>query len=221
MRSDRIVVVGGLSGIGRAVVTAAGAERCEVWSRRSGVDATDAGSVQRAADRLLRAGAPWAWVHAVGDFDERPALDTDPAFLEAMLASNLTSALVVARALAPAMAAAGRGRIVFFGAAGLERGAGARRAPAYFAAKAGLLVLARSLALDLAPRGVTVNMVSPGVIPHATSHAASQARMTPCVPAGRAGEPAEVAAAVQFLLSDASAYVTGVNLEVDGGLGLG
>ncbi len=74
MASERILVVGGLSGIGRAVVVALGEGRCVVWSRRTGVDATNERDVQRAAQALLREGAPWAWVHAVGDFDERAAL---------------------------------------------------------------------------------------------------------------------------------------------------
>ncbi len=137
-----------------------------------------------------------------------------------MLASNLVSAWTVLRAIVPAMQAAGRGRIVFFGAAGVGGRAGLRRAPAYFAAKAALLTLTRALALDLAPHGVTVNMISPGIIRHESSHAASQARMAAKVPAGRAGEPRDVVGAVQFLLSEASAYVTGTDIEVDGGLAL-
>jgi NAD(P)-dependent dehydrogenase (short-subunit alcohol dehydrogenase family) len=67
---------------------------------------------------------------------------------------------------------------------------------------------------------VTVNMVSPGVIRHPTSHAASQARMAPRVPAGRAGVPGDVVGAVLFLLGEGSGYVTGTNLDVDGGLSL-
>lgn len=220
MHADRVVVVGGLTGIGRAVVQAVGEERCVVWSRRTGVDATDVGSVATAAEVLLREGAPWAWVHAVGDFDERSALETDIAFYREMIDSNLTSAWLVMRALVPAMRDAGRGRVVFFGAAGLEGQRGMRRAPAYFAAKAGLLALCRALALDLAPHGVTVNMVSPGIIRHEHSHTASQVRMAPRVPAGRAGVPGDVVGAVSFLLSPESAYVTGVDLAVDGGLAL-
>lgn len=215
-----MLVVGGLTGIGHGVVAALGRERCVVWSRRTGVDATDEASVQRAATELLGAGSPWAWVHAVGDFDERPALASDLAFVRAMVDSNLTSAWVVMRALVPAMQAAGRGRIVFFGASGLDGQRGLRRSPAYFAAKAGLLALTRALACDLAPHGITVNMVSPGIIRHPHSHAASQARMAPRVPAGRIGTPADVVSAVRFLLAEDSGYVTGTNLEVDGGLAL-
>jgi NAD(P)-dependent dehydrogenase (short-subunit alcohol dehydrogenase family) len=220
MTSERVVVVGGLSGIGKAIVDDLGADRCVVWSRRTGVDARDRESVQRATAELLREGTPWGWVHAVGDFDERSALDTDLAFCHAMLESNLTTALVVGQALLPAMRAARRGRVVLFGAAGLEARTAMRRAPAYFAAKAALLTWARALALDLTAEQVTVNMVSPGIIPHASSHAASQVRMAARVPAGRTGTPAEVARVVRFLLDPASGYVTGQNLDIDGGLAL-
>jgi NAD(P)-dependent dehydrogenase (short-subunit alcohol dehydrogenase family) len=220
MDRGRVLVVGGLTGIGAAVVAELGEERCVVWSRRTGVDATDARAVAGATQALLAQGAPWAWVHAVGDFDERPALASDQPFVDAMFASNLTTAWNVMRALVPAMQAKGGGRIVFFGAAGVDKSAGLRRAPAYFAAKAALLTLTRALALDLAAHRITVNMISPGIIRHATSHAQSQARMAPRVPAGRAGTPRDVAGAVRFLLSDDGAYVTGVNLEVDGGLAL-
>ncbi|HLU39060.1 MAG TPA: SDR family oxidoreductase [Planctomycetota bacterium] len=220
MANARIVVVGGLSGIGRAVVEALGPERCTVWSRRTGVDATDEAQVARAAAEVLREGAPWGLVHTVGDFDERAALDTDLGAMRAMLDSNLTTAVLVTRALVPAMVEARGGRVVLFGAAGLGGQSAFRRAPAYYAAKAALLTWMRALAADLAPSGVTVNMISPGLIRHATSHAASQERMAGRVPAGRVGEPRDILGAVRFLLSAESAYVTGTNLDVDGGLAL-
>ncbi len=219
---ERILVVGGLSGIGAGVVARLGAERCSVWSRRAGgVDVTDAGSVAAAARAFLEErGAPFGLVHAVGDFDERPLLETDDAFYRHLLDSNLTSAFLVVRALVPAMVAAGRGRVVLFAAAGAGDPTAKTRAPVYFAAKAAVLSLARSLARDVARSGVTVNVVSPGVIRHPTSHTVSQDRMESKVPAGRSGTVADVAAAVAYLLSDAAAYVTGDELTVDGGLRL-
>lgn len=220
MDERRVVVVGGLTGIGKSIVDALGAERCVIWSRRTGVDALDEACVRRATEKLLAHGTPWAWVHAVGDFEESAALDTDLAHYRAMLDSNLTSAWVVMRALVGPMQAARCGRILFFGACGLDGQRGLRRAPAYFAAKAGLLALMRALARDLAPHGVTVNMISPGIIAHEHSHAASQARMAKSVPAGRIGVPGDVLGLARFLLSDESAYVTGTNTDVDGGLAL-
>ena len=83
-----------------------------------------------------------------------------------------------------------------------------------------MLSVARSLALELGPAGITVNVISPGLILHAFSHADSQRRMLRRVPAGRLGSPDDVVGAVRFLLSDAASYVTGVDLAVDGGLRL-
>ncbi|MCC6672363.1 MAG: SDR family oxidoreductase [Planctomycetes bacterium] len=218
--TDRILVVGGLSGIGAGVV-AAFPGRCTVWSRRSGVDAMDDAAVVAAGAALLREqGVPYAWVHCVGDFAEHPLLDSDLAHYRHLLDSNLTSAFLVARALVPAMVAARRGRVVWFAAAGAGDATAKARAPLYFAAKAALLSMARSLALEVAGSGVTVNVISPGVIRHPTSHGPSQERMTPRVPAGRAGGVDDVVGAVRYLLSEAAAYVTGTELTVDGGLAL-
>jgi 3-oxoacyl-[acyl-carrier protein] reductase len=118
------------------------------------------------------------------------------------------------------MRRAEQGRVVLFGAAGVCQDTGKKRAPAYFAVKAALMTVARSLAEEVASSGVTVNVVSPGLIVHESSYVESQRRMLPRVPAGRMGVPADVVGAVKFLLSDDASYVTGIDLEVDGGLHL-
>ena len=94
------------------------------------------------------------------------------------------------------------------------------RAPVYFATKAAVIQLARSLAAEVAPSGVTVNVVAPGLIDHPDSHRDSQTRMLPRVPAGRLGNPADVVAAVRYLLAEEASYVTGQVLTIDGGLQL-
>ncbi|MBK8977812.1 MAG: SDR family oxidoreductase [Planctomycetes bacterium] len=218
---DRILVVGGLTGIGAGVARWF-EDRAVVWSRRAnGVDAADAGSVQAAAERFLAEhGAPFGLVHAVGDFDERPLLGGDAEHDRHMLASNLTSALNVTRALVPSMVAAGRGRVVLFGAAGCADPSAKLRAPVYFAVKAALASLVRSLALEVAPAGVTVNLVSPGIIRHPHSHAQSQDRMSARVPMERDGAVDDLRGVVELLLGDGGAYLTGEELTVDGGLRL-
>jgi 3-oxoacyl-[acyl-carrier protein] reductase len=213
-------VVGGSSGIGGAIASAL-APRAVVWSRRSGVDAGDPASVHGAAAALLAAhGAPWGLVHTVGDFVEQPLLGTDAATFAALLRSNLASTFHVVQALVPAMAAAGRGRVVLFAAAGADRPRAMRRAPVYFAVKAAVVQLARSLAAEVAPSQVTVNVVSPGLIEHEHSHRESQRRLLARVPIGRLGSPADIVGLVQWLLGPEAGYVTGENFTVDGGLQL-
>ena len=215
-----VLVVGGTRGIGRAVADSLGADAV-VWSREHGVDAADPASVRVAADRLLaQRGAPWGLVHCVGDFYEAPLLATPPEEFGKLVASNLASALCVTQAIVPSMLAAQRGRVVLFAAAGAGRDRAMLRAPAYFAIKAALVHMARSLAAECAKASVTVNVVSPGLIGHEHSHQESQRRMLPRVPAGRLGTPDEIAGVVRWLLSEQSGYLTGEDITVDGGLQL-
>ncbi len=216
---DGILVVGGAAGIGAAVADWFRPDSV-VWSRREGgVDATDPESVAPAAERYLREhGAPFGVVHTVGDFDERPLLATDDRLYRHLLDSNLTSAFLVARALVPSMVAAGRGRVIFCSAAGAADPRAHPRSPLYFAAKAALVSMARSLAMEVAASGVTVNVVAPGVIRHAHSHAASQDRVESEVPLRRPGVVDDLRGVFELLLGAGGAYVTGEEITVDGGL---
>ena len=215
---DRLLVVGGGQGIGEAIA-ARWPERTTVWTRHLGVDAADPESLRRAfADHRPKLGVPFALIHTIGDFAEQPLLGTDDATFRHLFTSNVDTCFHTLQAVVPAMVAAKRGRVVLFAAAGADKQRGMLRAPVYFAAKAAVVQFARSLALEVAAAGVTVNVIAPGLIHHPHSHQQSQQRLLPRVPAGRLGTPADVLGLVEYLLGDAAGYVTGQVLTVDGGL---
>ena len=107
-----------------------------------------------------------------------------------------------------------------FGLASAGEVAAHENLTAYAAAKTGVVVLARSLARALAPRGVTVNVVAPGFIDSGSTPPAELALWVPRIPAGRVGEVTDAVAAVRFLLSEEAGYVTGATIPVSGGWGL-
>ena len=146
---------------------------------------------------------------------------TDDEF-DAVIDTNLTGAFRCARRAAKGMLRLRRGRLVFVSSVvGLYGGPGQAN---YAASKAGLVGLARSITRELGSRGITANVVAPGFIETdmtASLPEATKATYVGAIPAGRFGQVDDVAAAVRFLASDAAAYLSGVVLPVDGGLGMG
>jgi len=170
-------------------------------------------------------------VNNAGRLTIRPFLDVSEAEWDATLGLDLKSVFFAMQAAARIMIAAGTsGRIVNI--ASVSGRSGRPDQAAYAAAKAGVISLTRSAALALAPHGITVNAVCPGVVDTPLTQklhedraraagitpAESLARMLVRIPLGRIETPEDVAAAVSFLCSTDASYITGQALNVDGGM---
>ena len=239
---DRVAVVTGASrGIGRAVakrlaeagaaVVAAArgdhADRVAADIRAAGGRAVSVG-VDVTEPRLVEAmvgtaldeyGRIDVLVNNAGIVRDGLAVRMNPADWDAVVATNLTAAFACARAVLRPMIRQRGGRIVNVGSV-VGRMGNAGQAN-YAASKAGLEGFSRSLAREVASRGITVNVVAPGMIDTdmtAGLSESAQAAMLAQIPAGRLGTADDVAGAVCFLASDEAAYVTGHVLAVNGGM---
>lgn len=186
-------------------------------------DVSDAAEVDAAVAEVTRQLGPMRVLvsGAAADDPQGTVVEMDPATWNRVLAVNLTGAYHVSRAVIPGMAAAGGGSVIII-ASELGRVAIARRA-VYCASKGALIQLARAMALDHAKDGIRVNTLSPGAVETRRmelrygSLEEARARIVPKYPLGRLGRPEDVAWAALYLASEASRFMTGTDLLIDGG----
>lgn len=186
-------------------------------------DVTDADSVEEAVGQVEGSLGPVEILVAnAGATRDGLAVRMSDDDFAAVVDTNLTGGFRAARRVMRGMMRGRWGRMIFISSVvGMAGQAGQAN---YAAAKAGLVGLARSLAKELASRGVTVNAVAPGAIDTdmlGALGAEQLAAIADRVPLGRIGSPEEIAAAVEFLASEDAGYVTGTVLTVDGGLSIG
>jgi len=184
----------------------------------------DLGDAAQAEALVRRVEAVWgrldAVVHGAGPYHDGPLLEETPKRWRETFRQNLDPLLFLAQAAAPGMQARRWGRILGLGLATADRLAAQPNVTAYYLAKVALLGLVRSLAKVLAPHGITVNAVSPGILETEGYPRPDLETLLQRIPAGHLGQVDDVVAAARFLLSEDAGYVTGANIQVSGGWGV-
>jgi 2-hydroxycyclohexanecarboxyl-CoA dehydrogenase len=233
LRGRSAIVTGGSAGIGRAIVDRFLGEGTRVAvldlnpPPHAGVayfrtDITDYEAVRKA---VAEAGAADIVVNNAGWDMFRPFLKTEPAFWQKIIAINLVGAMNVLHCVLPGMVERGGGKVVNI-ASDAGRVGSSGEAP-YSACKGGIIALTKTLARELATKGIRLNTVCPGLTetgmlaefmkgagnPEKLAEAYRRA-----VPIGRLGRPEDIAGAVLFLASDDAEFITGQTLSVSGGL---
>lgn len=243
------LVTGGAQGIGRGIALALGANGFQVaiadlnlggaeqtakdivaaggTAIAVSVNITDTASVQAGVDTVTAELGPIeVVVNNAGWDDFMPFLDTTEDFWDKILDINFKGALRVTKTVVPGMIERGFGRVINIGS---DAGrVGSSLEAVYSGAKGGIIAFSKTLAREVATKGVTVNTVCPGPTdtPALRAFANNSGQdadkviggMTRAVPMKRLGNPEDVGAAVAFFASDATSYITGQTLSVSGGL---
>jgi 3-oxoacyl-[acyl-carrier protein] reductase len=203
------------------------ARRIEALGRRAAVFKADLVRREDALSLVAAVGERFGridvLVNNAGDLVERrPVLEMTEALWREVLDLNLTSVFFVTQAVVPGMLERRRGVVVNVSSLAAHNGGGPGSL-AYAAAKGGLVSLTKAMAKELAPRGVRVNAVAPGLIGETAFHG----RFTPkdtftaiekTIPLGRAGTPEEVGRVIAFLCGPDSTYLVGETVDINGGM---
>ena len=243
MKGKIALVTGGSRGIGRAISLKLAEAGCDVAVLYAGrgdaanetvaaiealgvramavkCDVADSAQTAEAVKQVSEAlGVPDVLVNNAGIIRDGLAMRMSEADFKAVIDTNLTGAFNMIRACLPLFIRRRSGRIVnITSVSGMMGNAGQAN---YSASKAGLIGLTKTIAREVATRGITVNAVAPGFIETDMTKGMSEAALKAglaAVPMGRIGSPEDVANAVRFLASDEAAYITGCVLKVDGGM---
>lgn len=245
MTNKRVALItGGARGIGRAIAIAL-AERG--WSvaicyRKSEGEAKETvGSVQKkgslgleiqcdvsnpvyAEGLVRRVEDEWgridALINCAGPYHRVNLLEETIEGWHSMFDNNLHPVFYLSRLAAPGMKERGWGRIINFSMANADQLVAQTEITAHYIAKAGVLILTRSLARILAPYGITVNSISPGFINSGSAPEEELSKMKSRIPAGYIGTTGDAVAVACFIISEEARYVNGANIHLSGGWGI-
>jgi 2-hydroxycyclohexanecarboxyl-CoA dehydrogenase len=226
LKGKTAIVTGGAAGIGAAIVERFRAEGAHVvvfdLNAERKVDITDYDAVKKA---VAETGPVDILVNNAGWDMFRPFLKTDPAFWQKIISINLVGAMNLLHCVLPGMVERGAGKVVNI-ASDAGRVGSSGEAP-YSACKGGIIALTKTLARELAGKGVRLNVVCPGLTETGMLESFMQGAGNPeklreayrrAVPIGRLGKPDDIPGAVLFFASDDADFITGQVISVSGGL---
>lgn len=243
LAGKRVIVTGGASGIGRATATRLIAEGCTVGifdlnedgakatlaeaPRTAGnaaaykVDIGDYGQVQQAVQAFEAAYGPTELLANIAGWDKAsPFLDSDLALWDKVIRINLYGPLNMHHVVVRGMAQRGFGRVVSIASDAGRVGSSGEAV--YSACKGGIAAFSKTLARELARRGVTLNVVCPGPTDTPLFDSFADAKLKEAlaraIPLGRLGKPDDYPGLIAFLLSDDAQFITGQTISVSGGL---
>jgi 3-oxoacyl-[acyl-carrier protein] reductase len=238
------LITGGAKGIGRGIALDLAARHWKIafCYRTSEADAQktalavterggqalaircDVSDPEAAGDLVSQVEGRWgridALINGAGPYHRINLFEETVAGWNEMFDGNLHPIFYLARAVAPGMKARKTGRIINFSMANADHMISQPDVTAHYIAKAGVLILTRTLAKLLAPHGITVNAVSPGFIDSGSAPLDELAGMTKRIPAGYVGTVDDTVSAVRYLLSDEARYVNGANIQISGAWGI-